>query len=359
MVRSFLPVPAPEGVSYSPLNVAIPVAEGLAARGHSVTFFAPESSSPKTNLKTLGIQPLVKSDSDFTKVVSSNDLFADYIPSLYDQNMSIAMFQAAMEGKFDVLLFHHPESSICLAKLFPNVPVVYTLHDFLDEKRRTMFDMNKSSNQHYISISNNQRLNAPNLPYAATIYNGIDPNIFSYNDIPDDYLMFAGRIVPEKGVSEAIQVAIRTNKKLVITGPLPYTSKEYFDKSIKPFLNDKITYVGLVGKSQLAKYYQKAIALLIPIAWEEPFGLTMTEAMSCGTPVIAFNRGSVPEVIEEGKTGFIVNDIDSMVKAVEKISSINRKDCRERVEKFFTIDDMVSNYEKVLLEIIAQSSLSK
>lgn len=358
MVRGFLPAPAPGDVAYSPLSVAIYISEGLTAKGHSVTFFGPEGTELETTVETLGIRPLVNNDRDFNELLSTHDLFQHYIPGLYDQYMAKTMFERANKGEFDVLLFNHPESAIGFAKLYPNVPVVYILHDYVDEKRRRIFELYLSKNQHYVSISNRQRREAPDLPYVATVYNGIDTELFAYSDKAEDYLMFAGRIVPEKGLREAVQVAIRTNKRLIITGQLPPTSQWYFDEHIKPYLSDKILYLGMIDKDQLAKYYQKALALLMPIQWEEPFGLTMAEAMSCGTPVIAFHRGSVPEVIIDGKTGFIVDNTAAMIEAVEKIQTINRHDCRVHVEQNFALKHMVDGYEKVLQGLVSREIIA-
>lgn len=355
MVRGFMPAPAPNDIVYSPLNVAIAVAEGLSRKGHDVTFFAPEGSNLQCNVETLDVQPLATTFRGLNELVSTTDLFEDYLPSLYDQRMAKVMFERANKGEYDVVIFNHPESSIAYASLFPKVPVVYILHDYLDEKRRQIFDMHSSSNQHYISISNSQRRDAPDLPYLDTVYNGVDTDLFSFNEHAEDYLLFVGRIVPEKGVREAIKVALKTNKRLIIIGQLPPTSYAYFDTYIKPKLSDKILYIGAIDKEQLSKYYQKAQALLMPIQWEEPFGLTMAEAMSCGTPVIAFNRGAAAEVVKSGKTGFVVDNTAKMIEAVNKIKTINRKDCRTHVERHFTINRMVSAYESTLSSLTAQT----
>lgn len=358
MVRGFLPSPAPGDIVYSPISVAVDIAEGLAAKKHTVTFFGPEGTELKANIDTLGVQPLAENYQELVELASSADLFEDYIPSLYDQYMARNMFERAKAGEFDVLVFHHSESSIGYTKLFPNVPVVYILHDYLDENRRKMFEMHQSKNQHFVSISNNQRRNAPDLPYIGTVYNGIDTNLFAYSEKSEDYLLFVGRIVQDKGVREAVQVAVRTKKQLLIIGQLPPTSYSYFDEHIKPYLSDKILYLGAIDKEQLAKYYQKAQALLMPIQWEEPFGLTMAEAMSCGTPVIAFNRGSASEVIKDGKTGFVIDNTAQMIEAVEKIKTISRKDCRSHAERYFTVDHMVENYEKLLSGLVVPATKS-
>jgi glycosyltransferase involved in cell wall biosynthesis len=353
MVRSYLASPIPNDIAYSPTSVAVAIAEGLAAKEHEVTFFGPEGSQlQRVEVETCGIRPLVSTEQQFQEMIATTDLFHDYVPSLYDQHMVKEMFMRASKGEFDVLIFHHPESAMGYAELYPNVPVVYVLHDYLDDTRRHAIEMHESTNQHFISISDSQRRNAPDLPYAATVYNGIDTDLFAFSEEAEDYLMFAGRITPDKGVKEAVQVAIKAQKRLIITGQLTPPNYWYFDEHIKPFLNDKILYLGMIDKKQLTKYYQKAAALLVPIHWEEPFGLTMAEAMACGAPVIAFRRGSVPEVIEDGKTGYIVDNTADMIEATDKISKLSRHDCRRHVEERFTVDIMVNNYEKELHRLI-------
>lgn len=356
MVRAYLASPVPNDIAYSPTSVAVSIAEGLAANGHTVTFFGPEGTVIKgATVETKNVRPLATTQRELYDLTATTDLFESYLPSLYDQYMVRDMFERAALGEFDVLIFHHPESSLGYAKLYPQVPVLYILHDYLDEKRRQVLEMHHSSNQHFVSISNSQRRNDPDLPYVATVYNGIDTDLFSFCDSAEDYLMYAARLVPEKGVKEAVQVALKTDRRLIITGQLTPNSQWYFDEHVKPHLSDKILHLGMIDKAQLAKYYQKAAALLVPIRWEEPFGLTMAEAMSCGTPVIAFRRGSVPEVVSDGKTGFIVDNTAEMIGAIENISKIKRQDCRRHVEQNFTINRMVSNYEKVLRTLVPEA----
>lgn len=354
MVRAYLASPVPDTIAYSPTTIAVSMAEGLAARGHEITFFGPEGTNLKdVRVETMGVRPLVTTQQQLFDLAATPDLFQDYIPSLFDQYMVKAMFERAAAGEFDALVFHHPESAMGYAKLYPQVPVLYVLHDYLDEKRHQVIEMHLSPNQHFVSISDSQRRDAPDFPYAATVYNGIDTKKFSFCDKAEDYLMFAGRIIPEKGLKEAVQVALKAGRRLIITGQLLPTTQWYFDEYVKPHLSDRILYLGMIDKDQLAKYYQKAAALLVPIRWEEPFGLTMAEAMACGTPVIAFRRGSVSEVIQDGKTGFIVDNTADMTEAIEKIGKIKRQDCRHHVEQHFTLDHMVVGYEKTLLQLIA------
>lgn len=356
MVRSYLASPVQNDIAYSPTGVAVAIAEGLGEKGHEITFFGADGTDIKNaTVETSNIRPLATTNKELDELTESTELFQYYIPGLYDQHMVKQMFERANAGEFDLLMFHHFESAMGFAKLYPHIPVLFVLHDQLDEKRRHVIEMHESPNMHFVSISNSQRRDAPDLPYISTVYNGIDTNTFSFCEEAEDYLMFAGRIVPIKGVKEAVQVALKTGRRLIITGALSPTAKWYFDEHIKPHLSDKILYLGMIDKAQLAKYYQKASALLVPIQWEEPFGLTMAEAMACGTPVIAFRRGSVPEVIEHEKTGFIVENTAEMIDSIENIGKIKRQDCRDHVMKHFTRERMVDDYENVCYSLFPES----
>jgi len=260
------------------------------------------------------------------------------------------MYKAAENNEYDLLHIHPADKALPLALSHPNVLTVYTLHDPIYPWRGDVFRIFSAPNQYYVSISDAQRKPAPDLNYLATIYNGIDLKLFPYSEKAGDFFLFVGRIAPEKGVAEAVEAARIADVNLIIIGP-PVTGA-YWEERIKPFLNDKIKYLGHVSYHELYKYYQKAKAILVPIQWEEPFGLVMTEAMACGTPVIAFRRGSVPEIIKDNKTGFIVENVGEMAEAIKKIGNIKRKNCREHVEKNFGTDKMVENYEKEFLKIV-------
>lgn len=355
MVRAYLETPVPNGIAYSPATVAQSVAEGLQSAGHTITFFGPEGTRLDVSaVETDLLRPIVKTPGDLDAFISTTDMFEDYRPSLYDTVMAKDILERAKKGEFDCVVFHHFESALPVANLFPTVPIIYILHDYIDENRREAIQLHSSPNQHFISISDSQRRDAPDLNYAATVYNGIDTDFYSFNDEPEDYLLFSGRITPTKGVKEAVQAAIQSNKRLLIAGSLSKNDGMYFDEHIKPFLNDKILFLGMLDKEQLVKYYKTAAAVLMPIQWQEPFGLSMAEAGSCGTPVIAFNRGSVPEVIIDGKTGFIVDNSAEMIMAIEKIPSIKRKDCREHVVKHFSRNRMIESYIQTFEGVISQ-----
>ena len=353
MVRGFLATPVPSKIAYSPATIAQTLAEGLEENGHEITFYGPEGTDLKVSkVETLSIRPAVKTADQFDEFVGTTDLFEEYRPSLYDTHMAKKMLEAADRGELDCLLFHHFESILPLASLFPKVPVVCILHDFIDENRREMLELHASPNIHFISISDSQRRDAPDLAYSGTVYNGIDTEMFKPDGDPEEYLMVSGRITPSKGIKEAVQIAQQTGKRLYIAGSLSKTDSWYFDEHVKPHLNDRILFLGMLDRSQLVKYYCKASALLMPIQWQEPFGLAMAEAGSCGTPVIAFGRGSVPEVIANGKTGFIVDNSAEMILAIEKISQIKRSDCRKHVVDNFSIKKMIDGYDTVLRSIV-------
>jgi glycosyltransferase involved in cell wall biosynthesis len=357
MVRGYLPIPRPTDMIYAPIDLALAAAEGLAARGHDVTLFAPNGSKVKpgstVQIETLNLRPLAHTYEEFRALLSDSERVNHYMPELWDTYLAREMLARAAHGRYQLVHFHHPEVALDIARYFPNVPIVYTIHDPVFPWYKEMFELYQTHNQHFISISNNQRRDAPDLPYVDTVYNGIDPQHWPPSTTPEDYLLCAGRIVPEKGMKEAIQVAKQTGHRLLIIGPAtPGPSQDYFDQYIKPQLDDQILYLGFVERSQMWRYYQKAKALLTPVQWEEPFGLTSIEAMACGTPVISLNRGAAQEIIVHGKTGFIVDSITEMITAVGNIHQIDRNTCREHVKAHFSTSNMADGYEAAYRKIL-------
>lgn len=349
MVRGFIPMPRPSDMIYAPIDLAVAIAKGLGERGHFVTLFAPlgtEVHGTNVTVETMNLRPLVTNQAEFNQLLDNTEGLSHDVHGLRDRYMVTEMYRRAEKGEFDLLHFHHPESALSGAVQHVTVPTVYTLHDPIFPWYRELFELFASPNQKFISISRNQRRDAPDLPYLETVYNGTDVNLFEFSEEHDDYLLFAGRITPEKGVKEAIQIAKETNHRLLIIGPVNHGSQSYFDQYVKPELNDRILYLGRMDQEQLVKYYQKAKAVLTPIQWEEPFGLTTVEAMACGAPVISLHRGAAPEIVIDGKTGFVVHSIAEMIEAVGKIGQIKRKDCREHVADMFAVENMVEHYEK-------------
>jgi glycosyltransferase involved in cell wall biosynthesis len=359
MALGYVPVPRPKDMMYAPIDIAVAVAEGIAKRGHRVDFFAPLGShfhDPHVTVQDLRIRPLAHNQQELTDLFRKADRYTSGVPALWDERFANEMFARAEHGVYDVLHFHHPEVALPLARMHKSVPVIYTLHDPITRIHRELFELYQASNQHYVSISLNQRRDAPDLNYVANVYNGIDLHGFSLSENPEGYLLYVGRIVQDKGVKEAIQVARATGNRLLIIGQVYPDSQEYFDQHIKPFLNDRILYLNHIERSHLPKYYQKAKALLTPVQWEEPFGLTTIEAMACGTPVISLRRGAAPEIVENGKSGFIVDSIAEMVAAIGKIDRIKRSECRKHVQSNFSIEKMIDGYEAAYRHVVVRTS---
>jgi glycosyltransferase involved in cell wall biosynthesis len=204
-----------------------------------------------------------------------------------------------------------------------------------------------------VSISNAQRDPLPWLNWQGTVYHGLPQNLYTYKEEPGKYFAFLGRICPEKRVDIAIEIAKRVGIELKIAAKVNNVDKEYFNATIKPFLHlPLVEYLGEIGEMEKNDFLGNAYAILFPIDWPEPFGLVIIEAMACGTPTIAYRRGSVPEIIEQGVTGFIVQDVDEAVRAAEKISMLSRKHCREVFEERFTATRMANDYLKIYQQLI-------
>ena len=355
MVRGYITAPQPSDIIYAPINLAVDIAEGLAKRGHQVDFYGPEGTEVKSGVKTLNLKPLATDYKTFHRLIAKADLLSHYVLNLWDGFLVTEMFKKADKGEYDLLYFIHPEVALAYSPMFPGVPVVYTIHDPINKWYDQLFKMYATPSQHLITLSNNQRKPDKKLPYLATVYNGLDLKKFPFSAKKGDYLLFVGRMVSEKGIKEAVEVARATGEKLIMIGPIYSNKRAYFDKHVRPFLNDKIKYLGYIEPDKLAPYYQNAKALLTPIKWEEPFGMTFLEAMACGTPVISMRRGSAPEVIVDGKTGYLVNNLEEMIAAVKKIDKISRRACREHVVKNFSIDKMIDGYEAAFLKALEQA----
>lgn len=318
------------------------VTEGLLSNGHDVTLLA--SGDSVTNAELFPISPrMVRGiyPRENTKLLRA---------AIWKSNLVAIEYLAT--NNFEIIHNHIGWPLLVNNGLYSS-PIVTTLHGEQNEYRR--HELGWYKDLPFISISNSQRKNAPDLNYVATIYNGVDLKELTYVDKSGDYLAFLGRTTPEKGLKEAIDFAISTKTKLKIAAKIEPLSQEYFD-SLKPLIDGKlIEYVGEIDTKERNDFLGGAKALCAFINWDEPFGLFMVEAMACGVPVIAFNKGSVPEIIQDGKTGFIVNNLDEAIRAWKRIEQINRRDCRQLVETRFTIEKMVENYERVFEQIISKS----
>ena len=229
-----------------------------------------------------------------------------------------------------------------------DTPVVTTIHGFSSPAILPVY-RKYNTRSHYVAISEADK--SPELDYIATVHHGIDITQFHFHETGGEYLLFFGRIHPDKGVYEAIQVAQRTGKKLLIAGIVQ--DREYFETLVKPYIDGKkVEYLGPVGPAQRSEVLGGALALLHLISFDEPFGLSMVESLACGTPVIAYGRGSIPEIIKHGENGYIVQDIEEAAKAVAAVATLDRAACREDAERRFSNIRMASNYIRVYREIL-------
>jgi glycosyltransferase involved in cell wall biosynthesis len=307
-------------------QVVSALAEGLAARGVDTTLFATGDSVTSGKLAWCIDKPYAE---DGTADVKVNECL----------HISNVMERA---GDFDIIHNHYDFLPLTYSRLI-KTPLLTTIHGFSSP---LIVPVYKKYNDHcyYAAISNANR--HPELTYIATVYNGIDKNAFTYCNHPKDYLLFFGRIHSEKGTFDAIQVAKQAGKKIIIAGLIQDTN--YFENEIRPYINDKdVVYAGNCGPQLRDELLGNALALLHLIHFDEPFGLSVAEAMCCGTPVIAFNRGSMPELIQHKKTGFLVNNIEEAAEAVSQLSLINRNDCRQWSSTAFSIEKMTDDYMAV------------
>lgn len=320
--------------------------EGLTKRGHKVTLFATGNSKVPCKLVSVYPKPL-------TEVGIS----------WYDQtynllNLSCAFKQAK---KFDIIHTHIDLWEMYFAQLI-KTPVVHTIHNPLystNKRDSRLFIFEKYKNNNFVTISNSQKRLSRVKINSVTIYNGIRIEEFKFNPNPKNHFIWCARIDKYKGIENAIEIAKRAKIELVLAGRLDPSQTEYFKKRIKPHLGKQIKYIGEYSREEKSDFFGQAKALLYPIEWHEPFGLNMVEAMACGTPVIAFNKGSVPEIVKNGKTGFVVKNIQEAVRAVKNIEKIKREDCRKWVEENFTTELMTKNYEKLYYKILRKNGRFK
>ncbi|HBH47085.1 MAG TPA: glycosyl transferase [Bacteroidales bacterium] len=308
------------------------IAEGLIEKGLEVTLFATGDSLTKSELNSVCERPYAEDSTVDPKVAECL-----HISNLMEQ-----------ADDFDIIHNNFDFLPLTYSKLI-KTPMITTIHGFSSSKIIPVYKKYNDTT-HYVSISNSDR--NPELTYAATVYNGINIDEFIFCREPEDYLLFFGRIHPEKGTYQAIEIAKKSKRKLIISGLIQ--DKEYFNQKIQPYINnDDISYVGNSGPTERLKLLSRACALLHPIRFPEPFGLSVVEAMACGTPVVAFNLGSMPELIIHEKTGFLVSNTEEAIEAVKNVSSINRSKCTEWASSMFSRQKMIEGYLKVYRKILS------
>lgn len=312
-------------------QVASTICEGMVDKGIDVTLFATLDSQTQGRLEGI-ISKAYEEDSESDGMVSTC-MHISYLMEMADQ--------------FDLIHNHFDYLPLTYSGLI-KTPMVTTIHGFSSPKIWPVFERYNSST-HFVSISYADRLKT--LDYIGNVYNGINVEDFTYCDQPDDYLLFFGRIHPHKGAYEAIQIAKKSKRKLVISGIIQ--DQAYFDEKVKPFIDeDQIVFVGSSGPEKRDQLLGKALALLHPISFDEPFGLSVAESMFCGTPVIAFNRGSMSELIKPNETGFLVTNVDEAAEVVNAVPAISRSFCRRHAIANFSSQRMVEGYYDVYQKIL-------
>src|SRR5438874_4056029 len=313
--------------------------EELVRQGHEVTLFA--SGDSETNARLVAAcRRSLRLDKRYQGQMAHHFVMLERV------------FQRA--GEFDIIHFHVDYLHFPLSRR-EAVTHVTTLHGRLDIPDLVPL-YQEFREMPVISISNGQREPLPWANWQATVYHGLPAEIYRFHPEPGSYLAFLGRISPEKRVDRAIEIAKQVGMPLKIAAKIDRVDQDYFESEIAPLLsNSLVEFVGEIDEDEKDEFLGNAYALLFPIDWPEPFGLVMIEAMACGTPVIAYDRGSVPEVMENGVSGFVVRDLDDAAKAVRNVGNLSRACCREVFEKRFTASRMASNYINVYERLIRRN----
>lgn len=315
--------------------------EELVRQGHEVTLFASGDSKSAAELKACCPRALRLHE---TSMINRD------APLLLMQEQALG----AASGQYDIIHSHLDFLSFPMSRR-ARAPVVTTLHGRLDlPELQPMF--NEYTDLPVVSISNAQRKPLPQANWAGTVYHGIPKNLYSMHERPGSYLAFLGRIAPEKCPDHAIEVAKLVGMPLRIAAKVDPADDAYFKQRIERLLDHPlIEYVGEINDAEKNDFLGEAAAVLCPYDWPEPFGLVLIEAMACGTPVLAYRQGSIPEIIEHGVTGYICDNIGEMAQAVAGLSRIDRTRCREIFEKRFTVERMVKDYLAIYDSVVAAS----
>lgn len=317
-------------------RVASYLTEELVKQGHDVTLFA--SGDSKTSAHLI---PMCDAALRMTERVEDDQAY--YTMMLY------RVFE--MRDEFDLIHFHIGYQHFPLSRIYRE-PHITTMHGRLDlPGLKPLF--REFDDMPLVSISDAQRRPLPEARWLGTIYHGLPEDHFTFQPEPDGYLAFLGRISPEKRADRAIEIASRLGMELRIAAKINWFEQEYHETKIKPLLdaNPDIHFMGEITEEEKNEFLGNASALLFPIDWPEPFGLVMIEAMACGTPVVAFRQGSVPEIVDDGKTGFVVDTVDEAVEAVKCINTLPRAEVRRIFKERFSSARMAENYLEVYQHI--------
>ena len=329
----WIPVPAP---AYGGIEEVVRLlSEGLVAREHDVTLFAPPGSESSAEVVTV-------LDDSYPDEIQKAQFEADHVARAFGE------IEAAAERgvPFDVIHDHVGHTALAMADRVA-VPLVHTLHGpFTEDACR--FYAEHGPKARIVAISQSQLDDAPEgMGGGVVVHNPIDCSEWTFRDDKQDFLLWIGRMSPDKGPHRAIAAAREAGTPLKLAGPIQPGQEEFFAEEVESQLGDGIEYVGEADAERKRELYGEARALLMPIRWPEPFGLVMVESLACGTPVIAFREGSAPEVVEDGETGFIVDDEHAMAQAVGRLGEIDPAACRAACERRFGVSAVVRGYEAV------------
>ena len=312
--------------------------EELVRQGHEVTLFASGNSQTSARLvrccdMALRFNPAVRD------ALPYHIIMLDEVRRRIDQ--------------FDILHFHIDIIHAALVHDFADRTLT-TLHGRLDLPDLAPFYA-AFRDLPLVSISNDQRGYLRDANWLGTVYHGLPPDLLPFRPNPDGYLAFLGRISPEKGPDFAIEIAARSRMPLKIAAKVDRADQAYWEAKIRPMIegNPDVEFIGEIGEREKASFLGGATALLFPVDWPEPFGLAMIEAMACGTPVIAYRRGSVPEIVEENVSGFVVDTLEEAVAAVRRIGDLNRVNVRAEFERRFTDERMAHDYVRIYRQLLA------
>ncbi len=316
------------------------LADGLAERGHDVTLFATGDSVTRAKLE------YAFAEAPGPRLI--NDIWHDTVHT---------MLAYRDPSRFDVFHVHSPWSAL-VAGAMSGIPTVHTLHgSFTDEMRRLYAEV--ADRVWFVAVSEDQKRHMEDLRYGGVVYNGIDLDRYPFRARKEDFVLFLGRAAPDKGLRRAVLAAREARVRLVCALKIAHhEEEEEWERNVKPILPADAEILGEVTHERKADLLSRARAVLFPIDWDEPFGLVMTEAMACGTPVIATPRGSVPEVVADGETGFIVSVENYAREAAERLGHLGEIDpaaCRARVQEGFSKEAMVAGYERVFERAMAEA----
>ncbi len=306
----------------------------LVRRGHEVTLFATEDSKTSAHLIPVWPRSLWRA-----KLKTPHAVYS----LLYEKLISL-------QDNFDII-HDHCEFYTTPYTRFLKPKIVTTLHHPLTEETTILYK--KFPNINFVSISKNQRRSGPGINIVKTIYHGLPIERYQFNPTPQNYILWLSKIAPEKGIAEAIDIAKLSGENLIISGNILPNYADYFNFRIKPLINGKkIQFAGASDFKKKIELIKNAKVFIFPVKRPEPFGLVVIEAMACGTPVIAYKEGAMPELIEDGKTGFLVSSVEQACQALKKIKTISRNDCQEHIKKNFNLKRMVNRYEKLYKKML-------